>query len=359
MASDGLIDGLDRQELVRILAFELAGLGPLEIYLDDSDVRAIFVNGSEHIYLRGESGGERAARHFSEARALQLAAERLIRLSQKVDSHVYAARFADGTRVELVVPPAANEPLITVRKRPESYRSLEQLVEAGVLSQEMATFARHVVEARRNVLVAGPVNSGKTELLNALGSTIDDGTRIVVVEETERLRLPQQSLVSLEWANLGDAANRVMGYALRLQPERLIVDDIGPAIAYDWILGTAFSALGSIAAVGATGDRDALTRLESMALSRAPMLSLRGVREQIARAVNIVMVLAKTPGGQNRVTQVVEVQGLELETVRLQDVFFYQRGGDGASFQATGHIPAFYEELRRSGIDSDLSIFRS
>jgi pilus assembly protein CpaF len=358
LAQEGALDGVDRKELMSLLTYELVALGPLELYLDDPSVTRIFVNSPDRMFIERDGKTVPAARTFSGPDTLDLAVTRLLSVGYQVDEHTHRMRLTDGTRIDVVLPPAtAHGPAIVVFKEPASYRNIDDLVKAGSLSKEIKAFLEITIQARRTILIAGPVGTGKTELLNAIGSLIPDDERIVTVENNAVLKLQQPGVVSLESANLGSARHNIMQYAMRLAPGRILLDDIGPHNAYEWIVGTAYAAAGSVATIAGNGERDALAKLESLALPGSPLHSIRGLREQIARAVQFVIVLGET----GHVAQVVEVQGIELDALRLQDVFYHEAAGDGTGggFHATGHIPVFCEELRRSGTETDLSIFRN
>ncbi|MBN1947645.1 MAG: Flp pilus assembly complex ATPase component TadA [Bradymonadales bacterium] len=360
--ADHVLGGVDRKELMALLTYELVGLGPLELYLDDPSISNVFVNGFNRIFIQRGAEILKGGRAFGGQETLDLAVERLLNSGQRLDEFFCLLRLADGTRIEILLPPlAASGPLVTIRKPPRQHRTLDQLVQDGCLSQAMATFLKDATLARRTLLIAGPEGCGKSELLYAIASTLPDGPRIVSVEETSFLRLPQQCAVSLEYAYLSGGLNNVMKYALRLEPDRLLVDGLGPYQAYEWILGVAFKAMGSIATITASGARDALARLESLAIPATPWHSIRGVREQIGRAVHFVVVLSSMTGQPTRVTQIVEIQGLELDTLRMQELFYFlgSRDDPEGAFHPTGHIPSFYEELRRNGVETDLSIFRT
>jgi pilus assembly protein CpaF len=361
VAQEGVLDGVDRRELMTLLTHELVGLGPLEVYLDDPTTTDVYVNAPKRVFVRRGGQLRAGSLSFSSAETLELVAHRLVATGLRVDELLTTLRLADGGRIDVLLPPAsAKGPALTLKKAPRHYRSLDQLVEAGLLSAAMATFLRQATEARRTLLLAGPPGAGKTELLHALGAELDEGLRIITVEPTAVLQLPQHSVLSLESADLGHARGRTLEYALRLAPERLLVDGLGPENAYTWILGTAFATMGSLATLSASGERDALARLEALAIPATPLHSIRGIRDQIARAIHFVVVLGAAPSA-GRIVKIVELQGLDLDTLRLQDVFYYQPGGDeqGGAFHPTGHIPTFYEELRRSGVGTDLAIFRT
>lgn len=361
-ASDGTLEGVDRHTIMSAITYELVGLGPLEIYLDDETVTDIYVNAPDAVYITQDGSTKRATVAYSDQRTLDLTVRRLLNLAEPLDECLSSVRFADGTQIDVLLPPVAVDgPAITIRKPPAEAKNLDQLVSDQRLSENMVSFLRAAIETRRTILIAGPVGSGKLEFFRALASEIPDGPRIVSVDQSGALELPQKSVVRLASGDLGDITGRTMKYALRLAPERILVTGLGPQNCYDWILGTTFAAMGSIATVAAYGARDALARLESMALATRTLHSTQNIREHLARAVNIVVVLTAVGGLPGRVTKVVEVQGTELDTIRLQDIFYFQTTGDeqGGAFHSTGNIPAFYEELRRQGEEIDLSIFRT
>jgi pilus assembly protein CpaF len=360
IAAEGLLAGVDREALMWLVSHELGGLGPIDFYLDQDGVSDIYLNGHRRAFVRTTSGGLQPAHGFGVAATLELAVRRLAHLGASVDPFLTTVYLGDGSRIDAVLPPvAADGPALTVRKVPRSLRSLDALVAAGVLSPNMAAFFRMLVEARRTLVVAGPEGPAKSELLNAIAAAIPERERVIAIEESPLLALPQASALRLLSASAAGAPPDVMRYATRLAPDRILVDGLSPATCYDWVLASAYSTVGSLATVTAHGARDAMARIESQALSATHAHSVRGVREQVARAVEFVAVLSALPGAPMRVSQVVEVQGIELDTIRLEDVFHFQASEAGGGFRATGHVPGFCEELRRSGAEPDLSIFRS
>ena len=350
---------IDREVLTDLLVSECVGLGPLENYLDDPDVQNVYVNRWDRIVIRRDRDVVLAEHTFSHPAFLEAAAHRLLgtREPEVITDEI---RFGDGTRVHMMMPPVTVDgPVMTVRKPPTSHPTLDDLVDEGVMSGGMRDFLDRAVETGRSILVAGPTSSGKTTLLETLGRSVPDGSRIVVVEETSQLELPQEGVVRLESRPAtGFDLENVLDAAIGMHPERILLDECRGAEAYTWVSAAASGTEGSMATVHGINAADALGRLESLCLLGSGDISPRGLREQIARAVDLVVNINRANDGGFRIQQVTEVQGVDLDAFRLNDIFYYRMEGTSGAFHPTGYIPLFYEDLRHLGIDVDLDIFR-
>lgn len=348
-------------ELAEHLLSEIVGLGPLENLLDDQNVEEIYVNSFDQILTKRGNQVATAARAYSHPDFLFLAAQRLLgaRLEDPASEPAEEVRFSDGTRVHILMPPLAPRgPVLTVRKSRGASRSLDELASAGVMSTGMAEMLRQAVDAGRTIVVAGASASARDELLGALAAGIADGTRIVLVENSGSANLPQHSVVQLDVASAGQYDTRyLLRAAVRMAPERIIVNTLQGGEAYDWVTAAAAGTSGSLATMHGTSSRDAIGRLQSLAQLGAYDASPRGLREQIARAVHVVAVVHQDGSGQARVQQVSEVQGVDMDAFRINDVFYWRAEGAGGNFVATGYVPMFYEALRAAGVSVDTSIF--
>ena len=350
---------VDDQALLDVITKEATGLGPLEDYLDDEKVQSIFVNAYDRIVLRRDGELVIAKRAYSHPEMLDIAARRLLgpHDTPPVSDEV---RFGDGTRVHILMPPVAVDgPVLTVQKPNHFYPSLDELQEQQTLSAGMSTFLKRVVESGRSVLIAGPISSGKSTLLAALADTVPSASRVVAVEQHSNLPGDSPNFIRLEASpGAGMDMSFLVQNAVAMHPERIIVDECRGAEAYDWVTTATSGTQGSMITLNATSAVDALSRLESMCLLGASDVSPRGLREQIARAVDLVVVVNNTAARGFRVQQIVEVQGVDLDAFRLNDIFYYRVEGTAGDFHPTGYIPLFYEDLRHAGFDVDLSIFR-
>src|SRR4051812_28456488 len=294
------------------------GLGPLEPLLADPSVDEVMVNGASDVWV--ERGG-RLARvgevSFGGEAALMHSIERILApLGRRVDeaSPVCDARLADGSRVNVVIPPLAlSGPCLTIRKFRRQGFSLDDLVANGTLAAPLASFLASCVRARASVLVSGGTGSGKTTTLGALSAAIPDGERIVTIEDAAELRLRQRHVVRLESRppnveGRGEVTIRALvRNALRMRPDRIVVGEVRGAEALDMLMALNTGHSGSLTTVHANSCEDALRRVETLALMAGVGLPHEAVREQVASALQLVVHQARGPSGERRVESVCEV----------------------------------------------------
>jgi pilus assembly protein CpaF len=316
------------RERVLLLA---TGLGPLEPLLADPTVDEVMVNGPDSVYV--ERGGrlEPAGVEFAGGADLMHAIERVLApLGRRVDeaAPLCDARLADGSRVNVVIPPLSlSGPCVTIRRFRREGFSLRDLVSRGTLPPAVAELLAVCVAARASMLVSGGTGSGKTTTLNALSGAIPGEERIVTIEDAAELRLRQRHVVRLEArpANLegrGEVTIRqLVRNALRMRPDRIVVGEVRGAEALDMLQALNTGHDGSLTTVHANSPADALRRVETLALMAGVGLPHRAVREQVASAVEVVVHLARLPDGARAVESVCEV--VLADEVRE----LYRRGG--------------------------------
>ena len=350
--------GGNRDAVIDAVTRECVGLGPVDRYLDDPEVRDIYVNRFDFVVIRRGGKLIRAQQAFSHPQLLMAAAYRLLG-PREMEVFTDEMRFNDGTRVHVVMPPLAPEgPAISVRKPPAAHPSLDELVEDGALSGGMAEFLRRATEAGRSIVIAGPTGSGKSTLLSALTQQIAPGVRVIAIEQNPHLAMPLNAVRLEPNPGAGFEARYLVQAALSMHPQRIVLDECRGAEAYDWVTAAACGTEGSMATLHGVSATEALGRLESLCLMGSANVAPRGLREQIARAVNIVIVVNRNQDGGFRVQQITEVQGVDLDAFRINDVFYYRVEGATGGFHPTGYVPLFVEDMRHAGIDVDLGVFR-
>jgi len=319
----------ERTELTQRVLLAATGLGPLESLLADATVDEVMVNGPGEVYVERHGRVQPAGVRFESEAELRHAIERILApLGRRVDeaSPLCDARLADGSRVNVVMPPLSlSGPCLTIRRFRREGLSLEQLVGLGTLSAGEAGLLARCVAARTSILVSGGTGSGKTTTLNALSGAIPDGERIVTIEDAAELRLRQAHVVRLESRpasieGRGEVTIRALvRNALRMRPDRIVVGEVRGGEALDLLQALNTGHEGSLSTVHANSSADALARLETLALMAGVGLPHSVVRDQVARAVELVVHQARRPDGSRVVEAIAEVVpgagGVEVRAV--------------------------------------------
>jgi pilus assembly protein CpaF len=363
-----------RVRLITDVQADVLGHGPLEKMLDDPEITEIMVNGPDMIFVERAGQLTRHPSRFASEEHLRQVIERIVsRIGRRVDesSPLVDARLADGSRVNAVIPPlAVNGSSLTIRKFSKDPFKVHDLIRFGTLTPEMSELLQACVEARLNIIVSGGTGSGKTTLLNVLSSYIPEGERIVTIEDAVELQLQQDHVVRLESrpANIegrGEITIReLVRNSLRMRPDRIVVGEVRGGETLDMLQAMNTGHDGSLSTVHSNSPRDAIARLETLVLMAGMDLPLRAIREQIASAVDVIIQLTRLRDGTRRVTAVTEVQGMEGQTVTLQDAFLFDYsaglGPDGKFLgkpQATGVRPRFTDRFNELGITLSPRVF--
>ncbi len=357
--------------LVNMLLDDLLGLGPLETLLADESVSDILVNGPKQVYVERRGKLELSDVTFRNNEHVMNIASRIVTaVGRRCDeaTPLADARLADGSRVNIIIPPIALDgPSISIRKFSRRRITLEMMAKQGNLSPPMAKVLRAAGRCRLNILISGGTGSGKTTLLNALSQMIDPGERVVTIEDAAELQLQQPHVVRLETRppsleGTGEINQRdLVRNALRMRPDRIILGEIRAGEALDMLQAMNTGHDGSMCTIHANRPREALTRLENMVAMTGVKLPNEAVRSQIAGAVNMILQISRMRDGVRRVTQITEVTGMEGEIVTLQDLFKFEFVGEGpdgklaGEFKSTGLRPHFLPKAEYFGMDSLLT----
>jgi pilus assembly protein CpaF len=312
-----VLPGGRREQIADLILRDTVGLGPLEVLLADDEVEEVMVNGHDAVYVERAGRIERSEVRFDSEQALRDAIERILApVGRRVDelSPMADARLADGSRVNVVIPPlAVDGPALSVRRFSAARPGPEELVESGTLTAELAALLRSAVEGRRAILVSGGTGSGKTTLLNALSAWIDPAERVVTIEDAAELRLRQPHVVRLESRpasveGRGEVTVRdLLRNSLRMRPDRIVIGEVRGSEALDLLTALNTGHDGALSTVHANSPEDALRRVETLALMAGVGLPHEAVREQLARGVDLVVHMARAAAGARQVTEVAEV----------------------------------------------------
>jgi len=363
----------EQQRLLQELLDEVFDLGPISPLLRDPTVSEIMVNGPSQVYVERNGVLEKTEMQFRDDAHILRVMEKIVSpLGRRIDesSPMVDARLRDGSRVNAIIPPLAlNGPTLTIRKFSKDPFQIADLIRFGTLSGEMAKFLEACVKARLNIIVSGGTGSGKTTTLNVLSSFIPEGERIITIEDAAELQLHQTHWVRLEtrppnMEGKGAVTIRdLVRNSLRMRPDRIVVGEVRSGEALDMLQAMNTGHDGSLTTGHANSPRDMLSRLETMVLMAGVDLPVRAIREQIAAAIDLIVHQNRMQDGSRKVTHITEVQGMEGDTIILQDLFVFEqqgieRGQVKGRFKSTGIRPRFLSKLESSGIMLPAEIFR-
>jgi pilus assembly protein CpaF len=360
----------EQRDLTELLLDDMLGLGPLEPLLADETITDIMVNGPNQVYV--ERGGKLVVTEvkFRNNQHVMNVATRIVsQVGRRVDESVPLcdARLMDGSRVNIIIPPLAIDgPSISIRKFSKKGITLDVMARQRNISESVATVLKIASRSKLNILISGGTGSGKTTLLNAMSQMIDNGDRIVTIEDAAELQLQQPHVVRLETrpANLegeGEITMRdLVKNALRMRPDRIILGEVRGSEAVDMLQAMNTGHEGSMSTIHANRPREALTRLENMVGMAGINLPAKAVRTQVAAAIDIIVQISRMRDGMRRVTHVVEVVGMEGDVIITQDLFTYEFEGEEAdgklrgTFKSSGLRPHFTPKAAYFGLDRAL-----
>jgi pilus assembly protein CpaF len=358
----------EQQTLAAAMVDDMIGLGPLEPLLRDDTISDILVNSPHQIYV--ERRGKLVLtdlRFRNNLHVLHVAQRIASAVGRRVDesSPMLDARLADGSRVNVVIPPLSLKgPCISIRKFTRSFLDFAKLIAFKTVSPELARALEIAAQCRLNILISGGTGSGKTTLLNAMSSLIDQGERVVTIEDTAELQLQQPHVVTLETRpenveGKGQVTQRdLVRNALRMRPDRIIVGEVRGAEAFDMLQAMNTGHNGSMSTIHANSARDALARVENMVMMANVNLPSRAIHGQMVSALDLIVQVERMRDGTRRITELSEVVGMEQDVITLGTLFTFIYEGqnpDGTisgRFEATGTRPRFLARLEYYGLAS-------
>lgn len=366
------LSGPEKQQLLNDVMDEVFGYGPLGVFLRDPTVSDILVNGPHQIYLERKGQLELTEASFMDNDHLMRVIRRIGgNVGRRIDesSPMLDARLPDGSRVNAIIPPLVLDgPSLSIRRFGATI-DIEKLLELETLSEEMAFFIKACVQCKMNILISGGTGTGKTTLLNALSRWIPPGERVVTIEDAAELRLQRDHVVRLETRppnieGQGTITQRdLLRNSLRMRPDRIIIGEVRGAETLDMLQAMNTGHEGSMTTVHANSPRDALSRIENMVSIAGMNFPVRAIREQMSSALDVMVHLGRLTGGIRKVVNVVEMTGMEGDTICLHDIFrFSQLGIDEndkayGRFEACGVRPRLLDRLKAEGIEIPSDLF--
>ena len=366
------LSALECDALAREVMDEVFGFGPLEPLLQDPTVNDILVNTYKTVYVERNGVLEETKVVFKDNVHLMHIIDKIVSaVGRRVDesSPMVDARLPDGSRVNVIVPPlAVDGPILSIRRFGSTPLTAQDLLVKGAYTAEMLEVMKKAVQARLNIVVSGGTGAGKTTLLNVLSGFISERERIVTIEDSAELQLKQKHVVRLECrppnveGKGGVHQRELVINALRMRPDRIVIGEVRGGEALDMLQAMNTGHDGSVTTIHANSPRDALSRIETMALMANLSLPEKALRQQISSAIQIIVQVSRMSDGSRRVTHITEVTGTSGDVISLQDIFLFEKKGLGPNgkvlgrFRSTGIVPKFAEKLKDAGIPLEMNL---
>jgi pilus assembly protein CpaF len=301
-------------------------LRPIADLILDPTVSEVMVNGSQRVFVERNGVLYPVEGVVIEERSLRVAVKNIARIlgdDVSEETPILDARLPDGSRVAAVFPPCSLEgTTLTIRKFHSRLWTCKELVRVGMIADDLVGLVRQALSNRDNILISGGTGTGKTTLLNALGTLLPQSDRIVVIEDTAELRITHPNLVRFEARRAQPDLPAVtirdlLRASLRHRPDRIIVGEVWGGEAFDLLqtLNTGHS--GSLSTIHANSAELALARFASCVLQSGIDLPYPAIRRLISESIDIVLHLERHRGLRT-VSVAVRVTGYRSEVDRYE-----------------------------------------
>jgi|UniRef100_A0A7V6A3Y0 pilus assembly protein CpaF len=363
----------EKNRLIQELEFEILGLGPLEPLLVDNTISDILANRYDQVYIERRGQLEKTQIRFQDNNHLLKIINKIVaNVGRRIDeaNPMVDARLPDGSRVNAIIPPLALDgPMLSIRRFAVQRPTMEELVQKGTLTPEIAEVLKAMVVAKLNILISGGTGAGKTTLLNILSGFIPSKERIITIEDSAELQLQQEHVARLETRppnveGKGEITQRdLVRNSLRMRPDRIVVGEVRGAEVIDMFQAMNTGHEGSMTTVHANTARDALLRLETMMQLSGFKITEKAMRQMISSSLDVIIQLARHSDGVRRLISLSEITGMESGVITMQDIFVFERHALDEEervigrFIATGVRPRFADRCKVFGVPINDSVF--
>ncbi|CAE6946979.1 ATPase CpaF [Vibrio sp. B1FIG11] len=364
-SSSFILTESDRQKLTKEVKDDIFGYGPLEDLLGDNTISDIMVNSLTETFVERNGKISRAydVVFQNEDQVLRIAKKIVSPIGRRIDesSPMVDARLPDGSRVNIIVPPIALDGCsISIRKFREDKLDIVDLVRYESMTEEMALYLSVMVRSAANIIISGGTGSGKTTLLNACSNEINEGHRVVTIEDAAELQLQHEHVVRLESRpasseESGEVSIRSLVInSLRMRPDRIIVGECRGDEAFEMLQAMNTGHDGSMSTIHSNNPKDALIRLESMIMMTASNLSPESIKKQISQAVDIIIQTSRLIDGRRKITHITEVGNFDGGVIATQDLFVYAHKKDDHVNEVKSTL--LERKVKAAGLENELAL---
>lgn len=366
------LNKFEKDRLIKEIIQEAKGYGPLDPLLEDPTISDILVNGAKSVFVEKNGRLYKTNVTFKDNQHLRNIIERIVsKVGRRIDekSPMVDARLTDGSRVNAIIPPLALDgPTLSIRKFKQDAGSMESLLKWSSLTKEIAETLSVAVKGRLNIVISGGTGAGKTTLLNSLSSQIPNDERIITIEDSAELALQQEHIVRLETrpSNIEGTgqitARDLVSNALRMRPDRIVIGECRGAETLDMLQAMNTGHDGSLTTLHANSPRDALSRLETMAMYSGIDLPEKNIKSQICSAVDLIIQISRMQDGSRKIVSVSEITGMEGNIISMQEIFSFEQTGIEnmkviGQHVSTGIRPKFLEKIKMKNLSIPIEYF--
>jgi len=355
----------EQEVLISEVICEVVGYGGLEDLLRDPTVTDILVNSPFQVFIEKKGELERVGISFDGPEQIRAIIERMmLSTSKRIDqfSPFVDFKLEDGSRVTAIIPPVSSSPSLCIRKFTGEVFYPQDLINLGTLTQKSLSFLELAVKARLNILITGSTGAGKTTLLNTLIRFVPNNQRMIVIEDTEELSIPENYhfLKLLTRPPNIEGKGEITLYdlvklSLHLRPDRIIIGEVRGEESFYFLQAINTGHEGSMCTLHANDAYDALARLETLGLMAKPNIQAEVIKRLLSMGIDLIVHLKRTSQGRRVVSQVSEVV-YEDQNYKIKDIVLlrekFEENKEVLEEQFTGYIPSFREKLEvRTGQD--------
>ena len=363
---DSCLSLKEKVQLRQELFHSVRKLDVLQELIETDEITEIMINGPDHIFVEKEGQLYETGLTFESVERLEDIAQQIASEGNRIVNEsvpILDVRMADGSRVNIVMPPIAIEgPVITIRKFPKEPITMEKLVAMGAITPEADRYLKGLVEAKYNIFISGGTGAGKTTFLNILSNYIPVSERIITIEDSAELQIQNiENIVRMESRNANvEGKNQVtirdlIRSALRMRPDRIVVGEIRDATAIDMLTAMNTGHDGSLSTGHANSPKDMLNRLETLVLMGMD-IPLPAIRQQISSAIDIIVHLGRLRDRSRKVLEICEIGNVVEGEIEVFPIFTFCELGEEegrilGTLERTGHVLCSMDKCRRAGVN--------